>query len=75
MWGVSTLFTHWDYRVFQRLAVVSSQKNLERVAIGCAHERAYLIHAEHAERREESQWRQKSADKKRFAYQRAVVGG
>ena len=36
---------------------------------------AILIAAEHAERCEESQWRQKSADKKRFGYQRAVVAG
>ena len=36
---------------------------------------AILIQAEHAERCEESQWRQKSADKKRFGYQRSVVAG
>ena len=36
---------------------------------------AILIQAEHAERCEESQWRQKSADKKRFGYQRCVVAG
>ena len=36
---------------------------------------AILIQAEHAERCEESQWRQKSADKKRFGYQRSVAAG
>ena len=36
---------------------------------------AILIHAEHAERCDEEQWRQKSTDTKRFGYQRSVVGG
>ena len=36
---------------------------------------AILIQAEHAERCEESQWRQKFANKKRFGYQRSVVAG
>ena len=34
-----------------------------------------LITAEHGKRCEEGQWRQKSADKKRFGYQRSVVLG
>ena len=34
-----------------------------------------LITAEHGKRCEEGQWRQKSADKKRFGYQRSVVAG
>ena len=33
-----------------------------------------LIHAEHAERCEEDQWQQKSADKTRFGYQRSKFG-
>ena len=36
---------------------------------------AILIHAEHAERCDEEQWRQKSTDTKRFGYQRSVVEG
>ena len=36
---------------------------------------AILIGTEHAERCEEGQWQQKSADKTRFAYQRSVVAG
>ena len=36
---------------------------------------AILIRAEHAERCDETQWRQKSADKKRFGYQRSVAPG
>ena len=36
---------------------------------------AILIHAEHAERCDEEQWRQKSTDTKRFGYQRSVAEG
>jgi uncharacterized protein (DUF934 family) len=36
---------------------------------------AILIRAEHAERCEEGQWRQKSAVNNRFGYQRSVAGG
>jgi len=35
---------------------------------------AILIRTEHAERCEEGQWQQKSADKARFGYQRSKVG-
>ena len=34
-----------------------------------------LITGDHGKRCEEGQWRQKSADKKRFGYQRSVVLG
>ena len=36
---------------------------------------AILIRTEHAERCEEGQWQQKSADKTRFAYQRSAAAG
>jgi len=36
---------------------------------------AILIRVEHAERCDETQWRQSSADKKRFLYQRSVAPG
>ena len=36
---------------------------------------AILIRTEHAERCDEGQWQQKSADKERFGYQRSVVAG
>ena len=36
---------------------------------------AILIRTEHAERCDERQWQQKSADKERFGYQRSVVAG
>ena len=36
---------------------------------------AILIRTEHAERCEEGQWQQKSADKTRFAYQRSAFAG